>query len=82
MLKIVIVRRFNLRSKLKERKGFLTVYAVISMLMIIIILGVISFNIHSKYVTTLKLQAGKKDTEEVRKQLLQGEEIRYIYIRY
>ena len=51
MLKIVIVRRFNLRSKLKERKGFLTVYAVISMLMIIIILGVISFNVHNKYMT-------------------------------
>ena len=61
MLKIVIVRRFNLRSKLKERKGFLTVYAVISMLMIIIILGVISFNVHNKYMTILKLQTTKKE---------------------
>ena len=61
MLKIVIVRRINLRSKLKERKGFLTVYAVISMLMIIIILGVISFNVHNKYMTILKLQTTKKE---------------------
>lgn len=61
MLKIVIVRRFNLKSKLKERKGFLTVYAVISMLMIIIILGVISFNVHNKYMTILKLQTTKKE---------------------
>ena len=71
-----------MKEKIKSRKGFLTVYAIVSMLVIIIVLGVISFNIHSKYVTTLKLQAEKKDTEEVRKQLLQGEEIRYIYIRY
>ena len=71
-----------MKEKIKSRKGFLTVYAIVSMLVIIIVLGVISFNIHSKYITTLKLQAGKKDTEEVRKQLLQGEEIRYIYIRY
>ena len=61
MLKIVIVRRINLRSKLKGRKGFLTVYAVISMLMIIIILGVISFNVHNKYMTILKLQTTKKE---------------------
>ena len=61
MLKIVIVRRINLREKLKERKGFLTVYAVISMLMIIIILGVISFNVHNKYMTILKLQTTKKE---------------------
>lgn len=50
-----------MRSKLKERKGFLTVYAVISMLMIIIILGVISFNVHNKYMTILKLQTTKKE---------------------
>ena len=71
-----------MKEKIKSRKGFLTVYAIVSMMVIIIVLGVISFNIHSKYATTLKLQAGKKDTDEVRKQLLQGEEIRYIYIRY
>ena len=71
-----------MNEKIKSRKGFLTVYAIVSMMVIIIVLGVISFNIHSKYVTTLKLRAGKKDTDEVRKQLLQGEEIRYIYIRY
>ena len=50
-----------MRSRLKERKGFLTVYAVISMLMIIIILGVISFNVHNKYMTILKLQTTKKE---------------------
>ena len=50
-----------MRSKLKERKGFLTVYVVISMLMIIIILGVISFNVHNKYITILKLQTTKKE---------------------
>ena len=50
-----------MREKLKERKGFLTVYAVISMLMIIIILGVISFNVHNKYMTILKLQTTKKE---------------------
>ena len=73
MLKIVIVRRFNLRSKLKERKGFLTVYAVISMLMIIIILGVISFNVHNKYMTILKLQTTKKEIK------IQKNQKKYIY---
>lgn len=45
----------------KEKKGFLTVYAIISMLMIIIILGVISFNVHSRYMAILKLQTAKKE---------------------
>ena len=45
----------------KENKGFLTVYAIISMLMIIIILGVISFNVHSRYMAILKLQTAKKE---------------------
>ena len=45
----------------KEKKGFLTVYAIISMLMIIIILGVISFNVNSRYMAILKLQTAKKE---------------------
>ena len=45
----------------KEKKGFLTVYVIISMLMIIIILGVISFNVHSRYMAILKLQTAKKE---------------------
>ena len=45
----------------KEKKGFLTVYAIISMLMIIIILGVISFNVHNRYMAILKLQTAKKE---------------------
>ena len=45
----------------KEKKGFLIVYAIISMLMIIIILGVISFNVHSRYMAILKLQTAKKE---------------------
>lgn len=45
----------------KEKNGFLTVYAIISMLMIIIILGVISFNVHSRYMAILKLQTAKKE---------------------
>ena len=45
----------------KEKKGFLTVYAIISMLMIIIILGGISFNVHSRYMAILKLQTAKKE---------------------
>ena len=65
-----------MRSKLKERKGFLTVYAVISMLMIIIILGVISFNVHSRYMTILKLQTTKKE----KKVESRGEEPKKVYI--
>ena len=65
-----------MREKLKERKGFLTVYAVISMLMIIIILGVISFNVHSKYMTILKLQTTKKEKKVESK----GEEPKKVYI--
>ena len=65
-----------MRSRLKERKGFLTVYAVISMLMIIIILGVISFNVHNKYMTILKLQTTKKEKKVESK----GEEPKKVYI--
>lgn len=65
-----------MREKLKERKGFLTVYAVISMLMIIIILGVISFNVHSRYMTILKLQTTKKEKKVESK----GEEPKKVYI--
>ena len=65
-----------MREKLKERKGFLTVYAVISMLMIIIILGVISFNVHSRYMTILKLQTTKKE----KKVESRGEEPKKVYI--
>ena len=59
----------------KEKKGFLTVYAIISMLMIIIILGVISFNVHSRYMAILKLQTAKKE-----KKVENSIELKKVYI--